>query len=263
MKTETALPLAFDDVGDGEPALLMLPGWAVNRTLFRPLLPVLGAHRRAVALDWRAHGGSADPGADFATDELVEDALAVIVATGVEQVVPVAQSHGGWMAIELRRRLGPERVPGLVLCSWMVLGPPPPFFDALDNLQNRDRWEDERDQLLQRWLGGTDTPALRRQAQEMASYPFDMWARAGREITRSCRTEGSPLEALARLDVPTPTLHLYAQPADPAYLEAQEERAAEHDWFHVQRIDATTHFPMLEDPAAVASAIDTFVRGLN
>ena len=37
---------------------------------------------------------------------MVADALAVIEAAGIEQVVPVAASHSGWVAIELRRRLG-------------------------------------------------------------------------------------------------------------------------------------------------------------
>lgn len=263
MKTITALPLAFDDVGDGEPALLMLPGWAVNRTLFRPLLPRLAAHRRVVALDWRGHGGSADPDGDFGTEQLVDDAISVIESAGIQRLVPVAQSHGGWMAIELRRRLGLDRVPGLVLCSWMVLGAPPAFFDALDDLQDPDRWEDVRDGLLERWLTGTGAAALKRHAEEMTAYPFEMWARAGREIARSCRTEGSPLDALARLDDPTPTLHLYAQPAEPAYLEDQQQQADQHDWFHVRRIDAATHFPMLEDPDTVADTIENFTHQLE
>ncbi len=44
MKTETAVPVAFDDVGEGEPALLMLPGWCSNRTAFRPLLAPASPH---------------------------------------------------------------------------------------------------------------------------------------------------------------------------------------------------------------------------
>lgn len=263
MRTTTLLPLAFDDVGDGEPALVMLPGWAVNRTLFRPLLPLLANNRRVVSLDWRGHGASAYPGGDFGWEELVDDALAVIDAAQITRFVPVAQSHGGWIAVELRRRLGPDRVAGVVVCSWMILGAPPPFFDALDSLQDPERWQNERDQLLQRWLGGADAPALRRHAEEMAAYPFEMWARAGREITRSFRAEGTPLEAISRLGVPTPTLHLYAQPSDHAYLEAQQAKAREHDWFRVQRVDGATHFPMLEDPHTVAGAIESFMRELD
>ena len=60
------------------------------------------------------------PGSDFGHDELADDAMAVIQATGVRRVVPVFQAHGGWPALWLRRLLG-NRVPRIVLLSWMVL----------------------------------------------------------------------------------------------------------------------------------------------
>jgi hypothetical protein len=44
--------------------------------------------------------GSTGPG-DFGLPDLVEDALAVVVASGAPTVVPVAVSHAGWVAIEL------------------------------------------------------------------------------------------------------------------------------------------------------------------
>ena len=111
MKTLTAVPVAFDDVGEDEAALLMLPGWCSNRTAFRPLLAPAGRHRRVLALDWRGHGGSERPRGDFGTAELVDDAVGVLDVAGVERVVPVALSHAGWVAIELWRRLGGKRRP--------------------------------------------------------------------------------------------------------------------------------------------------------
>ena len=40
--------------------------------------------------DWRGHGESAEPRGDFGSAQLVEDALAVIRASGAQQIVPVA-----------------------------------------------------------------------------------------------------------------------------------------------------------------------------
>lgn len=111
MHTSTAVRIAFDDVGDGEPALVFLPGWCANRTAFRGLLEPAGRHRRALALDWRGHGGSERLASDYTTGDLVDDAIAVIEASGTETVVPVGLSHGGWVAVELRRRLGAARRP--------------------------------------------------------------------------------------------------------------------------------------------------------
>ena len=60
-------------------------------------------------------------------------------------------------------------------------------------------------------------------------------------------------------DPPPEVLHLYGQPHDPAYLEAQQEFARAHPWFRVRRLDARTHFSMIEAPADVADAIEAFV----
>jgi pimeloyl-ACP methyl ester carboxylesterase len=120
--TSTAVKIA-DDVGKLEPALLFLPGWCANRTVLEDLVAPSGRHRRALALDWRGHGESAAAGGDFGEKELVEDALAVTEASPVRQLVPVALAHAGWIAIELRRRLG-AMVPKLVLMECLILEAP-------------------------------------------------------------------------------------------------------------------------------------------
>lgn len=262
MKTSTDIRVAFDDVGEGDPALLMLPGWCSNRTVFRPLLAPSSRHCRALALDWRGHGGSERPEVDFGMAELVDDAVAVMDAAGVQRVLPVALSHAGWVAIELRRRLGPERVPGLVLLDWMVLGPPPSFLDALAALQDPRSWQAVRSQLFAMWTHGLNIPALDESVSEMAEYGFPMWSCAAREITASFARDGSPLAALEGLDPPPPTLHLYAQPPDPGFLAGQEEYAAAHDWFEVRRLQARSHFPMFEVTGEMAATIEEFAARL-
>lgn len=262
METSTQVRVAFDDVGDGDPACLLLPGWCANRTVFRDLLAPIARRRRAVAVDWRGHGGSEIPDDDYGTEELVEDAVAVIDRAGLHRVVPVALAHAGWVAIELRRRLGPQRVPGIVLLDWMVLGPPPGFLDALTGLQDPERWIDVRAGLLQMWTTGVDLPALDAHLAAMADYGYHAWARGGREIAARFDSEGTPAMALERLDPPCATFHIYAQPAGDDVLAAQEAYAAAHPWFTVRRLPASSHFPMFEVPELLASAVEGFVSGL-
>ncbi len=251
--------ISYDDHGGGEPALLFMPGWCGSRDVFAGLARRCAAHRRTLSLDWRGHGQSAMPAGDFGAAELVDDALAVIEASQAGQVVPVALSHAGWVAIELRRRLG-ARIPGLVLLDWIVLDAPPPFLGALRSLQDPAQWQQARDQLFSMWLQGLDLPALTRYVREdMGSYPFAMWARAGREIGAAYARAGSPLRALASLDPPVPVLHLYAQPEDPGYLAAQQSFAAAHPWFQVAKPDARSHFPMYEVQDEMAATIERFV----
>lgn len=70
--------ISYDDHGRGEPALLCLPGWCGSRRIFEPLADRCATRRRVLALDWRGHGQSETPAADFGTSDLVEDALAAL-----------------------------------------------------------------------------------------------------------------------------------------------------------------------------------------
>src|SRR5262245_51982560 len=95
---DTKVEIAYDDRGHAGPALLGLPGWCGDRTVFTPLLDAMAPGRRVLAMDWRGHGGSTRSTADFGTEELVEDAVTVIDAAGTGPVVPVALAHAGWVA---------------------------------------------------------------------------------------------------------------------------------------------------------------------
>jgi pimeloyl-ACP methyl ester carboxylesterase len=250
--------IAYEDHGPAlGPTLLCLPGWCSNRTLFAPFIKAMAGRRRVLALDWRAHGDSERPSRDFGLPDLVEDALAVVAASGAERVVPVAVSHAGWMAIEMQRRLA-GRVPALVLMDWLVLDPPPPFLDALQALQDPNRWQQTRDQLFALWLAGAPAHVEDQIRREMGAYGFEMWSRAGREIAAAYARHGSPLRSLVSLP-PTPVLHVYAQPPDPGYLAAQEDLSRRHRWFTVRRLAASSHFPVLEVPEATAVVVEAFL----
>jgi pimeloyl-ACP methyl ester carboxylesterase len=265
MTTTSTAPTSrtgYDDLGAGDPALLLLPGWCGDRFVFDHMATALAAHRRVLVSDLGGHGGNAGHTGDFDSRQQVNDLLALVDELGVDRIVPVTLSHAGWFGIELRRRLGAERVPGLVLMDWMVLGTPPGFTDALAGLQDPAAWQEVRGALFGMWTQGVGATAVHDYVASMAEYGFEHWSRAGREIAASFAAEGSPLDALARLDQPCPTLHLYAQPTDDGYLVAQQQAAAQHTWFSVQRLTACSHFPMLEAPGAAAAQVERFVTNL-
>jgi pimeloyl-ACP methyl ester carboxylesterase len=260
MTSMTPTGVAYDDRGSGGEALLFLPGWCGPRSYFDPL--VARVHpRRALAVDWRGHGESKPAEGDFGAAELVDDALAVLDHADVDSVVPVAAAHAGWVAIELRRRLGPERVPRLVFIDWMVLGAPPPFLDALSAMAAPATTRAVVEEVTSMWIGDPEIPAVSAYVASMAAMPDDMWARAGREIAASFDRHGVPLDVIDNLDPTPPTLHLYAQPPDPAFLAAQRAYAADHPWFSVVHLDASSHFPIFEVPDAIAEEICTFTSG--
>jgi pimeloyl-ACP methyl ester carboxylesterase len=213
-----------------------------------------------VSFDYRGHGDSRPADGDFGTAEMVQDALAVIEATGLGMFIPCAASHSGWVAIELARRLGSERVPAIVHLDWLLVEPSEPYMALLAALQAPDGWPQARDKLFEIWRAGDDSAAIAEAISVMNAQDADMWMRSGREISAEYGRDGSPLRALGALEPPRRVLHLYGQPPTPEYLDVQERFAAEHDWFSVRRLDARTHFSMIEAPEAVAGAIEELAR---
>jgi pimeloyl-ACP methyl ester carboxylesterase len=240
--------------------LLLLTGWCSSKERWSAAARLLAARHRVLSAEWRGHGSSTRACGDFGLDEMIEDALAVADAAGAERFVPCAASHAGFVAIELRRRF-PERVPMLVHVDWYVIPPPPPYRDVLELLTSPDAWPAARDRLIEIWRAGLERPEIDAALAVMHEQGGDMWMRSGREIMAGYGRVGSPVEAWAALDPPVPVLHAYGQPADPAFLAAQEAFASEHPWFTVRKLPGISHFAMIETPELVATAIEEFVSG--
>jgi pimeloyl-ACP methyl ester carboxylesterase len=256
------LGLGVDDLGQGEPALLLLTGWCSSRERWAKAAPLLAANRRVVSFEWRGHGESRPAAGDFGTAEMVQDALSVIDAAGLQNVIPCTASHSGWVAIELRRRLG-DRIPAIVHLDWMVQEPSAPYMSLLSELQDPDRWSQARETLFDIWRAGEESEAVDAAIEVMRRQSAEMWMRSGREIETSYRRGGSPLRALSAFPTVPSVMHLYGQPATPEYLDAQQQFAAEHDWFSVRRLEVRTHFSMIEAPSAVASEIERMAAAVS
>ena len=252
--------ISYDDLGAGDPALLFATGWCSNKERWSTVARLCAAKRRVLSTEWRGHGSSDPAVGEFGLEEMVSDLLAVADAAGVEQFVPCAASHSGFVAIEMCRRF-PERVPMLVHVDWYVIPPPPPYRAVLEQLTSPDDWPSARDKLFEIWRAGVESPAIDDALGAMKQHGADMWMRSGREIMAGYDRVGSPTAAWASIDPPVPVLHLYGQPADPAFLAAQHAFAEEHPWFTVQKLPGVTHFAMVETPELVSDAIDEFVSG--
>lgn len=254
------LPLAFDDRGSGGPALLCLPDWCGNRSVFDRLLDLASPYRRVLSVDWRGHGESDPAERDFSAEDLVRDVIDLLDERGIDAAVPVAISHAGWIAITLRRRLGP-RIARAVFLDWIMTPPPAALLATLNGLRDPDRWRKTRASLFASWMGrGSFPEVMGHIADEMGAHGQEMWARSAREIGLAYGQWGSAQHALACLHPALPVLHLYTQPKDDAYLWAQQAFAESHPWFRVQRLSGQTHFPALEIPEETAAAVEAFMR---
>ena len=256
----TGARVAYDNLGAGEPALLLTTGWCSNKERWGSVAKLCIQPPRTLQRVARPRASGPAPD-DFGLEEMVEDALAVADDAGVGRFVPCAASHSGFVAIELRRRF-PERVPALVHVDWYVVPPPPPYRAVLEMLTSEKDWPAARDKLFEIWRGGVHETGIEDALGVMRLHGAEMWMRSGREIAAGYDRVGSPTDAWASLEPPCPVLHVYGQPRAPEFLEMQTTFAETHPWFTVQQLPGTTHFAMIETPQLVADAIESFVAKL-
>ena len=119
MKTmaATGTRLAFDDIGSGRQALLLIHGHPFDRTMWRPqMLPIARLGWRLVVPDLRGYGASPPDGEKTTLEAFARDLIALLDHLGIELAVVAGLSMGGQIAMEMCR-LVPARMQGLVLAA--------------------------------------------------------------------------------------------------------------------------------------------------
>jgi pimeloyl-ACP methyl ester carboxylesterase len=266
MNKLTGTKLAFDDIGTGDPALLLLPGWCADRGILSALANRLAKKRRVINIDLPGHNESERLEGDFDSEDVICEVLRLIDSLGIDRSIVVSVAHAGWLAVELRRELG-DRIPKMVFLDWIITEPPEIFFETLEKMQQPEQWQSARDALFTGWSLGE--PHLAKPFHKfMTNYDFDMWSRAGREISRSYKEYGSALRLLETLN-PVPTVlnlyspmqvkNLFARDDDSSYFEIQQDFAFHHPWFHFCRLSSKSHLPSVEVTEEVADAIESFI----
>lgn len=251
--------LSYDEAGEGE-VLLLLSGWCQDHRLFKTLAPELAKTNRVIRLDWRGHGDHREHDGDFTVDDQASDVVAFLDKMNIDKVVPVSTSHGGWANIEITDRLGTARIPRSVVIDWIQTTPNEDFFRMIDHIQDRTNWENGRGDFFNYWIGDTENQDIVNHVNnEMAQYSFEMWARSGSEIGKAYRKWGNPMQRMAALSEKRPITHIYSQPFEPEYAQAQLDFAADNDWYKPNKLPGKTHFPTLEQPKVVAETIRAFV----
>ena len=117
--------------GAGEPAILLLTSWAiVHARQWKAQVPYLARRFRVITVEGRGNGRADRPGTAeaYSDREYVDDAVAVLDATGVQRAVVVGLSLGGRHALQLAAWY-PERAAGVVAIGAALPWPVPPDFD--------------------------------------------------------------------------------------------------------------------------------------
>src|SRR3954451_3477283 len=106
--------LWWDQGGSGDPPLLLIQGLGYTADMWHRIAPSLAAERRVVVFDNRGVGRSSVPDQPWTVEQMADDAIAVLDASGGGAAHVFGVSMGGLIAQEVALR-HPERVLSLVL----------------------------------------------------------------------------------------------------------------------------------------------------
>lgn len=260
------IKLGYDDLGQGGLAVVLMSGYCGERSMYAGVAELLSNKYRVLPTDLLGQNESSRPNYDFGANDILEALIEYVDALGLDPFIVASYAHANWLTLALRERLG-RRVRKLIWFDWLVTEPTKAFFKGLENQQKPDKWEETRDKYFDSW---SDYDSQLRKVFEkyMGSYDFDCWRRAGREIAKTWKQEGSPLKRLEAMEPIPPVVHIYSAVQGERfygdgenYFQAQKAFSRKHPNFKVARLSSTrSHMPFAENPQAVAEVIEKFIE---
>jgi pimeloyl-ACP methyl ester carboxylesterase/predicted glycosyltransferase len=126
--------------GEAEPTILLFTSWAiVHARQWKAQVPYLARRFQVIVVEGRGNGLADRPvtAEAYGDREYVDDAIAVLNATGVDRAVLVGLSRGGRHALQLAAWY-PERAAAVVAIGAALPWPLPPDFD--EPKESYDGW---------------------------------------------------------------------------------------------------------------------------
>ncbi len=228
--------------GHGDPAVLLVHGWACDENYWHAQLDALKAHYTVVTLNLAGHGASGANRTDWSIANYAQDVAAVARQLPNPQLVLVGHSMGATVALAATPLLG-ERVIGVVAVEALrSVGEPP--------LTQRDI--DRRLAQFNTDFVGATRNLVSSSLFEPGADPALVQKVAYNMSLRSPAVAVPSLRALLSIDLAglLPAIHVpvYAINSDMLPTDAARIRRSLPD-FHLDVLDHTGHFLMLEDPA--------------
>ena len=247
--------MAYATHGAGGPAVVLVHGWAGNRTYWAHQIDHLAERHQVIAVDLGGHGESGLGRVDWTLPAFGDDVVAVVDEVDARKVVLVGHSMGGDAVVHAARRLG-DRVVGLV---WVDV------FRSLGNetasspeeveafvAPFRDDFATAVDRFVRRLLPeAVDVRLVDRIANDMAATSREV---ALGSLPYARNREPAMLAALACITAPIAAINPSTAPTDVASLRRHGVES--------MLLEDVGHFPMLEAPdrfnAVLVEALASF-----
>jgi pimeloyl-ACP methyl ester carboxylesterase len=252
--------------GVGEPALVLVHGFACAHDDWRHQIERFKPQRRVVAMDLRGHGSSTGRAADCTLERLARDVAALLEALGLRRCVLVGHSMGCRVVLEAYAHAA-ERVAGVVLVDGSRLGTQPE-----DEAKMRQLIESMHYPAFARALFGEallpPTPAGQEIIERAARLPPQLGATL---FSTMVGWDASRMEAAVSA-VAAPLLAIQSTYLNPQRKRVHLEPGQSSPWLDLVRrrapharveiVPNAGHFTVLDAPEAFDRVLDGFVRAL-
>jgi len=118
--------------GHGDPAIVLIHGWAANAGFWREQIAPLAAKYTTVTLNLAGHGGSGRNRTDWSMARFGQDVAAVVRELPNRRIILVGHSMGGPVALEAAPLIGARLVGIIGIDTFRSIGLPPPAKQALE-----------------------------------------------------------------------------------------------------------------------------------
>ena len=242
--------VAYATYGAGSPAVVLVHGWAGNRTYWTDQISHLAKRHQVIAVDLAGHGESGVGRVDWTLPAFGDDVVAVVDEVEAKNVVLVGHSMGGDAVVHAARRLG-DRVAGLVWVDvFRSLGHE--TTSSPDEVEAfvapfRDDFPAAVDRFVRRLLPDTvDAGLIERITIDMAATSREV---ALGSLRYARNREPAILAALPHITAPIVAINPGTVPSDVASLRRHGVEP--------MLLEDVGHFPMLEAPGRFNVALST------
>jgi pimeloyl-ACP methyl ester carboxylesterase len=227
--------------GTGDPAVVLIHGWACDSNYWNAQIDALKAKYTVVAVNLAGHGASERNRTDWSMGNYGEDVATVVRQLKNRQVVLVGHSMGGDVALEAARRIG-DRVIGIIAVdSLKSVGLPPmrPLEITRQLAPFKANFiEATRDYVTKTMFApGADPSFMQKVAYDMSLEPADVGVASLQSLLAMDFTT-----LLPDIKMPVMAINSDLTPTDEARI-----RKSLPD-FHVDTLEHTGHFLMMEVP---------------
>jgi pimeloyl-ACP methyl ester carboxylesterase len=251
------VPIRYAVRGTGEPALVFVHGWACDRTYWDAQLSHFAPRHRVVAIDLPGHGESGTGREEWTVEAFGEDVATVVEQIGLEEVVLIGHSVGGFVVLEAARRI-PDRLVGVVgVESWydpdqkvsaeqvrMILEPLRANFAEMTETIVR----------AMMFAPGADSVLVDRVASGMGAAPPEIALAVSENAYLWWNEHG--VAALGAVSAPLGAINAARSPTN---VESLRRYAGS---IEVRTMDDVGHFVMMEDPETFNRLLQELLAGL-